>query len=104
MLLWSGGARNHFCALLISMLAVGTRWEDFESLVTEKESKMLRAFTSMDLDPAGQLRLAQMKGKPLQRERHCCVLTVIKRLFLPGSVQPHTAPHACAFLQTSPKP
>jgi hypothetical protein len=39
------------------------RWEDFEALVHEKEPKMLRAFTSMEVDSAGQLKLNEIKGE-----------------------------------------
>ena len=40
------------------------RWEDFQAFVDEREPKMLRAFTAMEVNPAGQLELKHIKSAP----------------------------------------
>ena len=41
------------------------RWEDFQAYVDEREPKMLRAFTAMEVNPAGQLELKHIKSMNL---------------------------------------
>lgn len=41
----------------------GARWEDFQAYVDEREPKMLRAFTSLEVNPAGQYDLKHIKSK-----------------------------------------
>ena len=39
-------------------------WDEFKAMVDEREPKMLRAFTSMEVNPAGGLEQKSIKGEP----------------------------------------
>ena len=38
-------------------------WDDFQAYVDEREPKMLRAFTSLEVNPAGQYDLKHIKSE-----------------------------------------
>ena len=40
-------------------------WDDFQAYVDEREPKMLRAFTSLEVNPAGQYDLKHIKSELL---------------------------------------
>ena len=48
-----------------SQLAHGVpcSWDEFKAMVDEREPKMLRAFTSMEVNPAGGLEQKSIKGE-----------------------------------------
>jgi hypothetical protein len=37
------------------------RWEDFQAVMEEREPKMLRAFTAMEVDASGRLKTEQIQ-------------------------------------------
>ena len=47
------------------------RWEQFQALMDERESKMLRAYTSLHVSDAGNLELGTLKGGPLHTVPVC---------------------------------
>lgn len=38
------------------------RWEDFQAVMEEREPKMLRAFTAMEVDASGRLKTEQIQS------------------------------------------
>lgn len=46
------------------------RWEQFRSLVDERESKVLRAYTALQVNDAGQLDASTIKGAWHTHDRH----------------------------------
>lgn len=42
--------------------ASGSRWEQYQALMDERESKLLRAYTTMHVNDEGNLEAATLKG------------------------------------------
>ena len=51
-------------------------WDDFQAYVDEREPKMLRAFTSLEVNPAGQYDLKHIKSTllSLSHEALLCLM------------------------------
>ena len=51
-----------------------SRWEEFRGLMDEREPKMLRAFTSMEVSPAGGLEQRHIKGMEVPLVLHVSLI------------------------------
>ena len=57
-------------------LAIWCSWDDFQAYVDEREPKMLRAFTSLEVNSAGQYDLKHIKSATSETPYACIISTM----------------------------
>ncbi len=53
---------DHWLRLIGGPVGCGS-WEEFRARVDEREPRMLRAFTAMEVNPAGSLEVAEIQSE-----------------------------------------